>query len=149
MSQSPCIYVLNKQHPQYASLLTEIDWVLSDEYADVIEARLQSMRGLTTVMYLGDRFVPYKLNAFVGEWVDVRKQIESDIECFLAGKLPDDLAEGSFTALLQPHHGNTAAYQRRNEQGDLELVTELVEFLQEVSESKISETNLAVVRSWW
>lgn len=149
MSQSPCLYVVNKTHPKYEELLGEIDWILNDEYADLIEARLQSMRGMTTVMYLGDRFEPHQLNALVGDWETVKKQIESDMTCFLEGKLPDDLPESSLTATIQPYHGGTAAFQRRNEHGELDLVKLLNEFIQEVNDSKAPASDLMVVRSWW
>jgi hypothetical protein len=149
MSQSPCIYVLNKNHPKYEECLGDLDWILSDEYAEVIEARLTSMRGTTTTMYLADRFEPNMLVGKVGEWIDVQKQIQNDVACFLDDRLPADMSMDSFTARVQPYHDNTQPYKRRNEQGDLDLVHELVEFLQSADESTVAAKDLYVVRSWW
>lgn len=149
MAQAPCLYIVDKTHPKYSSLASEPDWILSDEYSEMIEASIQSSRTLASTMYLDDRFEPFVFAAVIGDWITVKKQIESDIKCFLEGKLPDDLSATSLTATIQPFHGYTAAYQRRNSEGELELVKELTEFLQEASEIKIPECNLMVIRSCW
>lgn len=148
MSESPCIYVMDKSHKEYPDFLAELDFIHLS-YQELIVAELTSTRGTALKMYLSDRFTTPTQTGVVGQWVDVRPQFIADIECFEQGEVPSDMDENSWTVRPQPHFNNQPPYKRLNDKGELELVMELKAFVKHTDAVPIHVDNKVIIRSWW